>query len=216
VPDSCGPEIPVTHEQGNNMPGVIAESPRREGDTRIVPAGRDDGQPSARLTNVGWTPVREIELHEWLDQGRRFGAMGRGAGWWIGDWLNYGNLRYGERYARAARITGYDAQTLMNMVYVASRFEISRRREMLTFSHHAEVAALLPAEQDRWLERAERERLSVHCFREELRCATGPTRKREADRSASAGPGSAHRATSLDDSAAFVCPKCGHEFSIGP
>lgn len=36
---------------------------------------------------------------------------------------------------------------------VASRLETSRRRDVLSFSHHQEVAALPPEEQDRWLGR---------------------------------------------------------------
>jgi N6-adenosine-specific RNA methylase IME4 len=40
---------------------------------------------------------------------------------------------------------------------VASRVETSRRREVLSWSHHKEVAALEPAEQDAWLDRAEAE-----------------------------------------------------------
>ena len=54
---------------------------------------------------------------------------------------------------RASRITGYDVQTLMNMVYVATRFESGRRRERLSWSHHAELAALEPPEQEEWLTR---------------------------------------------------------------
>ena len=42
--------------------------------------------------------------------------------------------------------------------WVAHKFEISRRRENLSFSHHAEVTALEPAEQDDWLDRAEAEK----------------------------------------------------------
>ena len=38
----------------------------------------------------------------------------------------------------------------MNMVYVASRFEVSRRREMLSWSHHAALAALDRDGQELW------------------------------------------------------------------
>ena len=44
----------------------------------------------------------------------------RTAAWWIGDWVQYGAARYGAKYAVAARVTGYDRQTLMNMVYLAA------------------------------------------------------------------------------------------------
>ncbi len=113
------------------------------------------------VTATTWHANPSISFPEWIEHGRRLGRMGRGVGWWIGDWLRFGNAAYGERYARAAQATGYDRQSLMNMVYVASSVETARRREKLSFSHHAEIAALDPADQDRWLERAERDRLSV-------------------------------------------------------
>ena len=53
----------------------------------------------------------------------------------------------------------------MNMVYVATRFEAERRRERLSWSHHAELAALEPDDQEQWLTRAEEQRLSVRDLR---------------------------------------------------
>jgi hypothetical protein len=154
------------------------------------------------MTTTSWTPVTDLELPAWAEAGRRLGAIGRGVGWWIGDWLYYGNRRFGERYARAKQITGYDVQTLMNMAYVASRFEPSRRREALSFSHHAELAPLDREAQDRWLSRAETKRLSVHCLRDELR------RERRlldgAETSATPLPG-----PEADPDHTLVCPQCG-------
>ena len=81
--------------------------------------------------------------------------------------MRYGAARYGRKYELATRITGYEHQTLLNMVYVATRFENSRRRENLSWSHHAELAALDRAEQEYWLERATAQRLTLR----QLRCA---------------------------------------------
>src|ERR1700722_16757964 len=89
-------------------------------------------------SSIGWPAGAELGYEEALREGTRLGLAGRSAAWWIGDWVHYGSSRYGTKYALAARVTGYDRQTLMNMVYVASRFEFSRRRENLSFSHHAE------------------------------------------------------------------------------
>ena len=125
--------------------------------------------------------------------------IGRGAGWWIGDWLRYGNQRFGERYVRASRITGYDVQTLMNMVYVASRFEPEERREGLSWSHHAEVAAAEPDDRGRFLDMAETERLSVRCLREEVR---------RARRIAAHEP-------EEEPTPQIQCPECGCRFSRG-
>jgi hypothetical protein len=145
----------------------------------------------AVLTETSWSPGRELRIDDWVRHGRSLGAIGRGSGWWIGDWVRFGTARYGEKYDIAARITGYDAQSLMNMAYVASRFDYSRRREKLSFSHHAEVAALPSDEQERWLDRAERERLSCRRLREELR----------------SGPSSRTHLAPVETQQ--VCPRCG-------
>jgi hypothetical protein len=162
----------------------------------------------ATLSDVSWSAVEEMSFSEWLDYGRRLGLMGRSAGWWIGDWLSYGNHTFGERYARASRITGYDAQTLMNMAYVSSRFDVSRRRGKLSWSHHAEIAAMEPEEQDYWLTRAEADRLSVRCMREGIRRERlRKRRQEETSIRASCGTADGSRA-----SADVVCPECGFVF----
>lgn len=165
---------------------------------RVAPANRE----RVAMTATSWVPVSELELPAWTEAGRRLGSIGRGVGWWIGDWLYYGNRRFGERYARAKQITGYDVQTLMNMAYVASRFEPQRRREALSFSHHAELAALDSASQDRWLKRAESERLSVRCLREELR-----RERRQLEGGGHAVPEALPANAHADPT--FVCPQCG-------
>jgi hypothetical protein len=158
----------------------------------------------AALTATAYVIHGNVPFSDWVQHGRRLGAIGRSAGWWIADWLRYGNARYGDRYARASRITGYDTQTLMNMVYVASRFEPSRRREGLSWSHHAEVAALPQEEQERWLSRAETDRLSVRCLREALR------RERRAIEGRRQGQLPAEAGGREPASAEHVnCPTCG-------
>jgi hypothetical protein len=97
--------------------------------------------------------------------------MARGVQWWIGDWLNYGERRYGEKYAQAIDATGYDYSTLNGMRWVAERIAIVRRRTSLSWAHHREVAALEPAAQTRWLRTAEREELSRAALRTALRDA---------------------------------------------
>ncbi|HEX8066846.1 MAG TPA: LmbU family transcriptional regulator [Thermoleophilaceae bacterium] len=161
------------------------------------------------VSPTAWSPDDDLSLREWAEQGRRLGVIGRGVGWWIGDWLRYGNARFGERYVRAARITGYDVQTLMNMAYVASRFDSDRRRPNLSFSHHAELAAREEPEQEYWLDRAESERLSVRCLREELRRERSLLRaEAEAEEQAletTAGAGAEDE---------VVCPECGAHIHV--
>jgi hypothetical protein len=180
-----------------------------------MPIGQDVGRggaPKARevvLRDTAWVPEGQLDLAQWLEYGKRLGALGRGVAWWLGDWLRYGNERYGEKYSRATRVTGYDAQSLMNMNYVASRFEPARRRKGLSWSHHVEVAALDPAEQDQWLDLAEAERLSVHSLRLELRA------RRRANRIDDAGS-RPREAEVSDRSHGVVCPRCSQVIDVLP
>jgi len=164
---------------------------------------------------------------------------GRNAAWWIGDWLRYGTARYGSKYAAAARTTGYDRQTLMNMVYVATRFEFSRRRENLSWSHHAELAAFDIDQQERWLDRAAAERFSVRDLREMLSSSKQPAGRASTRRAAAVNMGSradrlktvparsrsysSERAATPGDTASggqgasdgqIACPHCGHRFTV--
>jgi hypothetical protein len=176
--------------------------------------------PEVELEPVGWSARGELGYEEWLRQGSRLGVTGRNAAWWIGDWLRYGTARYGTKYTVAARVTGYDPQTLMNMVYVATRFEISRRRENLSWSHHGELAALEVAEQERWLDRATGERLSVRDLRDELAAWASASRRGAAGKRATSSrkrnvvalKRSSESTARTDSDRLAVCPQCGHEF----
>jgi hypothetical protein len=131
--------------------------------------------------------------------GHRLGLVTRSCQWWLGDWIRYGNGRWGEKYKEAAKVTGYDVQSLRNFAYVAGAIDVSRRRDDLTWSHHAEVSALDPQEQIQWLDLAATQRMSVADLRIELRARArgGEQQPDDADTS-SAG--------------LVTCPRCEHEF----
>jgi hypothetical protein len=159
-----------------------------------------------------WRPWHDLDVTEWITQGRRLGTIGRGVAWWIGDWLNYGNTRFGQKYSRAAKITGYDVQSLMNMSYVASRFDCSRRREKLSWSHHAEVAGLAIEDQEMWLDNAEQKRMSVRGLREVVRTWRANQLKAASDTGQSqvnTGHGDDYPDPEPRHSG-VVCPQCGY------
>ena len=119
-----------------------------------------------RLLNVGWASDADLEYSQRAILCWRLGAFSRCSNWWVGDWLRYRSSRHGERYVRASRLTGYDAQSLRNMAYVASRCAgESRRRDGRSWTHYAEVAAPPADNQDRWLARALELRLLVFDLR---------------------------------------------------
>jgi hypothetical protein len=58
------------------------------------------------VTATSWAPRDDIPIVHWVEQGRWLGTLSRGTGWWIGDWIRYGNARYGDKYAAAAAVAG--------------------------------------------------------------------------------------------------------------
>jgi hypothetical protein len=168
----------------------------------IAMANPSSADVSQRLNSVAWIPGRDLHHGEWTAIGKRLGGLVRCSQWWIGDWVRYGSARWGERYIVAARITGYDVDSLRNMVWISSRFHPSRRRNDLTWSHHASLATLEPDEQDVWLDRAIEERLSVADLRIELRAA------RRGDRGLAADGRGLQGDRKVDG---ITCPRCGLE-----
>ncbi|RKS06874.1 hypothetical protein DFP74_2524 [Nocardiopsis sp. Huas11] len=94
-------------------------------------------------------------IAEWEKWGNHIFIISDASGWWLGDWLIYGQRNYPNRYKRAIEKTSLDYQTLRNYAWVARKFIPGRRREKLSFQHHAEVCSLTESEQEQWLARAE-------------------------------------------------------------
>jgi hypothetical protein len=161
--------------------------------------GSDARHSAGALSKTAWVPQGDLGHSDWLATGHRLGAIGRCSQWWIGDWVRYGTARWGEKYAEAARVTGYDIASLRNMAWVASRFDLSLRNDKLTWSHHVLLAPLDAGDQRRWLQRASEERLSVADLRLELRALRDGVAK-------ASGPA----ADNGDGGELAVCPHCGH------
>ncbi len=88
--------------------------------------------------------------------------------WW-GDYLNHLASARGVDYAEAKAASSYDANMLKTAAWVCRHVARERRREALSFSHHREVAALSPTDQEIWLGKAEDEEWSVRELRAEIR-----------------------------------------------
>jgi hypothetical protein len=68
----------------------------------------------------------------------------------VGDWWAYGESRYGDRKSLVTSDgwEGPEYQTCMAAGWVSRRFETLRRRKVLAWSFHQEVAVLDPQDQD--------------------------------------------------------------------
>lgn len=121
------------------------------------------------LTRVGLRLPRNLEFAEWERAGQHLTRIVETSAWCLGDWVVYGKAHYPDRYARAVDATGLDYGTLRNYASVAGRVPLSRRRDKLSFQHHAEVASLPADEQEAWLDRAEKKGWSRNQLRHHLR-----------------------------------------------
>jgi hypothetical protein len=155
-----------------------------------------------KTTSVAWLAHARLTLDEWQGYGSRLGTVSKSTNWWLGDWVRFGQRHYDQRYREAAQVTGYDEQTLMNFAYVAGQYDVSRRRETLSWSHHAELAPLDPPTQELWLDHATLRGLSIR----QLRAAV-----RQARRPVDSGLVPTIRAFGgeASDAGPVVCPHCG-------
>jgi hypothetical protein len=124
--------------------------------------------PGCEFTPTSLTLPEGLSFEHWERIGRQLQLADMAVQWWIGDWLVYGETAYYDRYSQALEdMTGRKTQTLMNYAYVAKSIEISRRRENVDFSTHAEVASLDPEDQEKVLAKAAKEHQSRNTVRRE-------------------------------------------------
>jgi len=121
----------------------------------------------AAMTRVGLRLPDGLSYDKWAEVGRRLKLIEGAVMWAIGDWLNYGEKRYGETYAQAMNESGYEYGTCANAKYVSSRFEFSLRNENLSWTHHYSVASEEPEVAAKWLELAEKYQWSVQELRKQ-------------------------------------------------
>ncbi|MFJ5779583.1 LmbU family transcriptional regulator [Streptomyces sp. NPDC093094] len=138
------------------------------------PAQRDVFLPfvgtPAKVQKSGMVFPQNLPERSWEQIGTSLRELVNSSAWWLADWLIYGETTYGwRRYKEAIERTGLDYQTLRNYAWVARRFEHHRRRDSLSFAHHAEVTRLSPPEQDYWLRKAEQQKWSRNELRRSVR-----------------------------------------------
>lgn len=145
-----------------------------------------------RTTFVGTEIIRTSTLEEWRTYGEILKRVDEAKQWAIGDWLKDGKRHYGDKlYEEAERITELEQSTLRKFKSQAENFELFRRRNNLSWAHHAEVTSLklikerkgklyLSDKPDKdkmqeFLKKAEKEQWSVR----ELRMAVAQYKRRQ-------------------------------------
>lgn len=103
---------------------------------------------------VGMLLPPRLTFDDWEELGSGLRGCKESIKWWLGDWMNYGENAYGEKYTQALDSTQYDYTYLMNICYVCRKVPHSLRSEKLSFGHHQVVAPLHPDDQQHWLDAA--------------------------------------------------------------
>lgn len=112
------------------------------------------------LTTTSLEVKGDMDYDRWEDLVTKLMVTEKSVAWWIGDLLNYGESRYGEKYNQAIEMTGRSVSTLRNWLWVAKQFPPETRRDTLSWSIHRELAPLDPEERKKWLDAVEEEQWS--------------------------------------------------------
>ena len=114
------------------------------------------------LSVTGMVLSEDVSFEEWSELGQQLQNMERSIMWWIGDWLAFGERKFGEEAAQAVQQkTGYSQEAIRTAVWVSERIPSVSRETDLSWSHHKAVAALEPEQQTQLLEVAKTEGLST-------------------------------------------------------
>jgi len=121
-----------------------------------------------------WTPTgldlpEGLSFDDWCVVGGKLAQMEKAVHWWIGDWLNYCDGKWGEVWQEAKELTGFKYSTLARDKSIASQIPFSTRVENLSWGHHQIVAPMVADEQDHWLKLAEENQWSRSELRHQIR-----------------------------------------------
>jgi len=124
-----------------------------------------------RVTPIG-IEFGNITFKDWLQKGEELKTVIRvyneNVRFWLGDWINCGETRFGEKYSQALETEMYSIGTLRNCSYVCRNVPIHNRINSLSFDHHAAVAKLNEDQQVSWLKEAETNGWTVRQLRRAL------------------------------------------------
>ena len=103
------------------------------------------------LDRTGLAVMGRPPYEEWEKCGAFLQQIEGAVQWWIGDWLNYGEHAYGEKYSQALDATGIKLRTLESCAYVAAHVETTRRRVGVGWTLYQDLASLPSDQQEDWL-----------------------------------------------------------------
>jgi hypothetical protein len=120
-------------------------------------------------TRISLTLPEAMQREQWIALWPRLQEVESAVNWMIGDWLNFGRRKYGEKYVAALEFTDWQYQRLLNAAYICAHVPPSIRRPGLDYTHHAVVAPLPEDDQVHYLDQAEQGKWTVSQLRVAVR-----------------------------------------------
>lgn len=118
---------------------------------------------AGELSKTGWSLPATMTESDWKEAGAALAKVEGAMMWWIGDWWAFGEHGYGDRKAmvESEEWDGPAFDACKRAAWVSQSFETCRRRHLVPFGHHLELASLPPTEADKILDWCE-SGLSTH------------------------------------------------------
>src|SRR3990167_10086589 len=121
---------------------------------------------NCQITKTGLKFSERLTFEQWQEVGKQIQKIHGSIQWWIGDWLNFGEKKYGEMYTQAIEETGLDYDTLAQYKRISKVFEFTPRGVNLSWSAHRELELAPEEKRVELLERANKEMMTSREIKE--------------------------------------------------
>lgn len=114
--------------------------------------------------------LEPLTIEQWGESlGHAVGRVAKSSPWYVGDWLLYGEARFGDSATAYEGEVGLEPKTLLNYRRVAEVLTPVERRPELDFGHHEAVVSLEPQDRKAVLDEAVAKAWTVKQTREAAR-----------------------------------------------
>lgn len=124
---------------------------------------------SFTLHKNGLSAIGTPTFEQWEEVGKFIKKAEKSVHFWIGDWLNYGEQKYGEMYSQAIDATDYNYQTVANDKWIANRIKLSDRAETLGIKHYQNIASLDEDTRKEWIDKTVENNWSVSELKQHIK-----------------------------------------------